>query len=115
MSQMTLITGPERRRRWSEEQKLSILAAAAVPGAVVSEVARRADICTSLIYRWRQAYRAAEPPPGFAQAVVVDASGPASAARAEPAMVVEFSSGARVRIASTASAELVTAALRALR
>jgi transposase len=54
MSQMTLITGPERRRRRSEEQKLSILAAAAAPGAVVSEVARRADICTSLIYRWRR-------------------------------------------------------------
>jgi transposase len=115
MAYSTLMVGPERRRRWSEDQKLALLSAAFAPGASVADVARQADICTSLIYRWRQAYSAAEPPPGFAQAVVVDASGPASAARAEPAMVVEFSSGARVRIASTASAELVTAALRALR
>ena len=57
MSQMVVITGPERRRRWSADQKDAVLAAADVPGVVVSEVARRADICTSLIYRWRKERR----------------------------------------------------------
>ncbi len=50
--QTTLITGPERRRSWSEDQKLALLSAAFSPGAKVAEVAevaRRADICTSLI------------------------------------------------------------------
>jgi transposase len=62
--QTSLITGPERRRSWSEDQKLALLAAAFSPGAKVSEVARRADICTSLIYRWRRDL-AAEAPSGF--------------------------------------------------
>jgi len=47
--------------------------------------------------------------------VVVDDSDQASAARAAPAMVVEFGNGARVSIAGSASGRLVTAVLRALR
>jgi Transposase len=39
-----LISGPERRRRWSEKQKRALVAAAFAPGAIVSEVARRADV-----------------------------------------------------------------------
>ena len=36
-------TGDERRRRWSEEDRVRILAAIEEPGAVVAEVARRED------------------------------------------------------------------------
>ncbi len=53
MGQIQVITGMERRRRWSDEQKRAIVAAAFAPGAVVSEVARRADIYANQIYRWR--------------------------------------------------------------
>lgn len=113
MTYSTLM-GPERRRRFTEDQKLAVLSAAFAPGASVAEVARQADVCTSVIYRWRRAYRVAAPS-GFAPAVVVDDSAPAGAARAAPAMVVEFGNGARVSIAGTASTALVTAVLRALR
>jgi transposase len=51
---MQIITGPERRRSWSEEQKRAIVAAAFAPGAIVANVARRADVCAGQIYRWRQ-------------------------------------------------------------
>src|SRR5262245_33533079 len=54
MARYQLISGPERRRRWSEEQKLALVAAAFAPGAIVSEVARRADVCSGQLYRWRQ-------------------------------------------------------------
>lgn len=37
MAYSTLITGPERRRRWSEEQKLALLAEAFGPGGNVTE------------------------------------------------------------------------------
>ena len=37
MARVEVITGPERRRRWSEEQKRVIVAASLVPGAVISE------------------------------------------------------------------------------
>ena len=57
MGRMTLITGDERRRRWSEEDRARILAEIEAPGAVVAEVARRADICTSLVYKWRREAR----------------------------------------------------------
>lgn len=113
MTYSAVVVGPERRRRWSEDQRLAILAAAFAPGASVADVARQADVCTSVIYRWRQLYMVQDRPGGFAPAVVVDA--PRGSPGAEPAMVVEFSGGARVSIATSAPAALVTAALRALR
>ena len=49
-----VLMGPERRRRWSEDQKLELLAQAFGPGGNVTANARRADILTSLLYRWRR-------------------------------------------------------------
>jgi transposase len=54
MSHVTLLTGPERRRRWNEEDQCRILAAAFAPGATVAAVARQYDVATSLIYKWRR-------------------------------------------------------------
>ena len=54
MARLQIITGLERRRSWSEEQKRAIVAAAFAPGAIVANVARRADVCAGQIYRWRQ-------------------------------------------------------------
>ncbi len=53
MGQVTVFSGPERRRRWSEEQRVQILAEAFSPGACVADVARRHDVSTALIYSWR--------------------------------------------------------------
>jgi transposase len=55
MTHMTLLTGPERRRRWSADDRGRILEASFTPGAVVADVARRFDVSTSLIYKWRRA------------------------------------------------------------
>ena len=115
MTYSAVVVGPERRRRFTEDQKLSILAAAFAPGAVTSEVARHADVCSSVLYRWRQIYMGQTRPGDFAPAVVVDAPRDRASPATEPAMVVEFSGGARVSIAASAPAALVTAALRALR
>jgi transposase len=38
MSRVEVLSGPERRRRWSEEQKRAIVAEAFAPGASVSAV-----------------------------------------------------------------------------
>jgi transposase len=59
MARVEVITGRERRRRWSEEQKRAIVAASLAPGAVVADIARRADISAGQIYRWRQEMRTA--------------------------------------------------------
>ena len=67
MAQVHVLTHPERRRRFGIGQKRAIVAAAFAPGAIVSDVARQADVCTSLIYRWR---REIEGPCVFAEVMV---------------------------------------------
>jgi len=110
MSQMSVIMGPERRRRWRAEDKLAVLAEAFAPGASVAEVGRRRDVATSLIYKWR---REAMVSAGFVPAVITE-GGDARAAPAAPVILVELG-GARVSIGASASASLVTATLKALR
>jgi transposase len=73
---LEIISGVERRRRWSVADKLRIVAEADKPGATVAEVARRHEISRSILWAWRKQARAgvlATPDlPGFLP-VVVDA------------------------------------------
>jgi transposase len=111
MARVEVITGPERRRRWSDEQKRAIVAEALAPGAVVTAVARRADVCPGQIYRWRQEIRASGS--GFAEVLIgpVDRS---DAGVAEPIIEVEFPGTARVRIPASTPAGLAAAIVKAL-
>src|SRR5271157_2555069 len=52
-----IITGRERRRRWSVEQKLRIVAEPEEGGVRVTEVAARHDIYPSLLFLWRRQVR----------------------------------------------------------
>ena len=120
MAQITLLPGPERRRRWSEDERRRILAAAFAAGAVVSTVSRQFEVSTSLIYKWRQQALAAEPAraatAGSAFAPAVMLREPGTAAPSDTAaIIIELPNGARLRIGAHASAALVTATLRALR
>ena len=49
----TVLSGPERRRRWTTEQKLGIVGESLAAGATVAVVARRHDVHPNLIYTWR--------------------------------------------------------------
>ena len=49
----------ERRRRWSRDEKMRILEETLAPGAIVSEIARRHGIATSLLFTWRRQARVA--------------------------------------------------------
>jgi transposase len=116
MPHVTVMTGLERRGRWSDEDRRRILMAAFTPGAVVADVSREHDVSTSLIYKWRREVVAARAEAQFVPALIVDAPGAREpAARSEPAIIVELRGGARVTIGATASVSLVSAALRALR
>jgi transposase len=113
MSQMSVVMGPERRRRWRPEEKLAVLAEAFAPGAIVSDVSRRLNVATSLIYQWR---RQAMGSPGFVPAVLAEEGGARrTPLSGSPVIVVELGGGARVSIGAAASANLVTAALKALK
>lgn len=47
------ILGVERRRRWSDQEKLAILQSVGVCGASVTQVAQRHDLKRQQIYAWR--------------------------------------------------------------
>jgi transposase len=115
MQQMTILTGPERRRRWSAEERSRILQAAFSPGAVVADVARQYDVCTTLIYKWRHEARARAEPMAFTPVVVSDESFVRPAAGRGAAITVDLGDRGRVSIEATAPPALVTATLRALR
>ena len=110
MGQVAILSGPERRRRWGDDERLRILEEAFSPGACVAHVARRHDISTALIYTWRKKF--SQPDPAFVEAVV-DA-GPALA-RECPAVVIELPRGGRVSISASTSPALAAAVLKALR
>lgn len=115
MSQITVLTGRERRRRWRPEDKLRILAEAFSPGGCVEAVARRHDVSRGLIYTWRRKLRRElpQPAPAFAKAVLAEEPNQAPAPCV--AIVVELPAGCRVNIAASASPALASAVLTALR
>ena len=54
-----ILGGVERRRRWSRDDKMRIIEETLAPGAVVTEIARRHGISTSLVFTWRRRARLA--------------------------------------------------------
>jgi transposase len=117
MARVEVITGPERRRRWTEDQKRAIVAESLAPGAVVNAVARRAAVCPGQIYRWRKELRAATH--GFARVVIAPANntppaGDGPACCSGPAIEIEFGGLACLRIPPSTPPELAAAVVRAL-
>ena len=54
MGRVEILTGRERRRQWSDGQKLSILEEVVTSGLPVAEIARRHDVLPQQIYGWRR-------------------------------------------------------------
>ena len=111
MARVEVLAGPERRRRWSVEQKQAIVVSAFGPDTAVRDVARQADVTPSLIYRWRRDLRASAT--GFAQ-VLVAPTGDGVAVPAVPAIEIEFAGNTRVRIPASVSPALAAAVVEAL-
>jgi transposase len=134
-----IITGPVRRRRWSDEEKLQLVAVACQPGNSVSQVARERGINASQLFGWRRK--------AMAQGLITDrrleentakaltfapveiakeqsppeAGGRVGSARRQAAprisgaVEIELKSGDRVRIEGSADAGLVVRIISALR
>ena len=114
---MEVLTGDVGRRTWSPEEKARILAEAAVPGAVVSEVARRHGLRPQQVFGWRREARAAgrSQDEGLVFApVVLDAVPPAAAPKEPPAIEVQIGD-AVVRVPAGMDSATVKAVLRAVR
>nr|WP_274540626.1 transposase [Telmatospirillum siberiense] len=113
-----VLSGPERRRRWTFEQKARVVAESLAPGAVASDVARRHGIHPNQLYGWRREVRAATAPTEFV-AVTVAAEPMATASpliRPDAVSGIELRIGdAELRIGRDVEPGAIMAAIRALK
>ena len=125
------VLGIERRRRWSKDEKARIVEETLMPGAVVSQVARRHGMAQSLLFTWRRVARTAGPATidgSILLPVEVKAAGPPSPSEAprpsRPTMSgrrtrsgvieIELGSGSRVRVGNDVDAEALRRVLSVL-
>ena len=107
-----VLTGPERRRRWSLEEKLRILGQSVAPGSSASLVCRLHGISSGQLYTWRRQFRTGEltgfapvrlaaPVEGLAMAAVPVDPAPRSPEADRPRdgiIEVELPSGVKLRL-----------------
>ena len=122
-----VLTGPERRRRWSLEEKLRILAQSVAPGSSASLACRMHGISSGQLYTWRRQFRTGELT-GFAPVTVAPSAGqlappaalaalasPPEAAQSMAGMIeVELPSGVKLRITGAVDAAMLRQVLSAL-
>jgi len=82
-----LITGSERRRRWSDDDKARIIVESFAPGAIVSEVARRNGLSPQQLFAWRREARALFGVGGDSAETAVAPQSPPKARRARPSAI----------------------------
>ena len=114
--EVTGVVAAEPRRRFTDDDKARIVSEAMMPGASVSDVARRHRVCSSLLYRWRRvllrdglAMEAPRlPAPAF---VPVEVAGAVTPVRPEPlgpgVVEVVGPGGQRVRLAPPVDARVL--------
>jgi transposase len=106
-----VLSGPERRRRWSTEEKLRVLAQSVAPGSSPSLTCRLHGISSGQLYTWRKQFRTGEltgfipvavasepmaqlPPPE----PTIDTPPVSSAPDSDGLIEVELPSGVRLRL-----------------
>ena len=116
------ILGVERRRVWSADDKARLVAETLVPGARVSEVARRNDVASSLLFAWRRQARmpTADPEPVFlpvqvtAEPMAVTPPVAKRRRKAAGSMGIELGSGRRLTVGADVDAAALARVLDVL-
>jgi len=129
---MELISGRERRRRWSPTDKLRIVAESHEPGALIRAVAARHGVCESLVFTWRRQVRdgvlVAPEMPVFMPVQMLETPGPTVATLSSPPprpapsarpssglIEIELGNGHQVRVGSDVNLAALRRVLAALR
>ena len=60
MTTVTVLPGPERRRRWTTTEKLRLVAESSASGLSVVDFARRHDVHPNLVHAWRRQAKTGE-------------------------------------------------------
>ena len=125
MSKVSILSGPERRRRWSTIEKLRIVEESQAPSASVVEVARRHDVHPNLLTVWRRQARtgAFGSAPALRQesevqfaavSVAPKLSAWAACAGTGGTIEIAFASGVQLRITGAVDPTTLAAAVAAL-
>jgi transposase len=130
-----IITGRGRRRRWSTQDKLRLVAETHEPDTAIRAVAARHGVCESLLFTWRRQVRdgvltAAPEMPVFMPVHMIDTAPTATTGPSTPAprstsatrstapsglIEIELGSGRRVRVGSDVNLVALRRVLAALR
>ena len=127
-----IITGRERRRRWSTQDKLRLVAETHEPGTAIRAVAARHDVCESLLFAWRRQVRDgvliavpvfmsvhmidAMPMASTAPSLPMPRSASAARAAAPSGLIeIELSNGQHIRVGSDVNLAALRRVLAALR
>ena len=129
---MEIITGRERRRRWSMQDKVRLVAETNEPGVLIRAVAARNDVSASLLFTWRRQARQgllghARERPKFLPVQTIQPATTAAAlgeisqagTQTRPALSsdlieIELSNGRRIRVGSDVSLAALRRVLAAL-
>ncbi len=123
MRRVEIVTGKERRRRWSEEEKARLVAETLVPGAVVAHVARRHGVAESCLYAWRRQAGGFAAPMGMPTLIPVVTDGPiceptvplGAACTPVPRAVITFADGVRLDVGADYPADALAVLVAMLR
>lgn len=116
-----VLAGPERRRRWSDGEKIAIVREASDGRSSVAEVARRHDLSRQQIYQWRSAMRRGELVQGdggrflaveFAGDLTAGAAGRADGL-CDAVVEVSLRKGRALRVPASIAPAVLTALIRA--
>ena len=121
MTNVAVLSGPERRRRWTSAEKLRNVEESLAGEASVAEIARRHDIHPNLLHLWRRQVRtgvlsprieARTPPDGAIQFAAVSVAPEQRSLTATlpvaPGGVVEIEFGTWARLRITGSVDMAT-------
>lgn len=98
MGRIEVITSVERRRRWPRAEKERLVAAMMEPDASVAEIARKAGVDPSLLYRWRQQLAASNDIPSFVPVMVTPAAPERPPELPAATITIEFGAHVRMKI-----------------
>lgn len=131
IQRIEVLTGPERRRQWSTEDKDRIVAESYSGADSVSRIARRYGLLPQQLFTWRREVTRSATPPAFAAVALApvapsEARQPAlpakhrGSARAKRKMAAEVAveitaGGITVRVRRGADSSMVSAIVRALK
>lgn len=117
-----VITGVERRRDWTDEEKLAIIMESCRDGVVISDVARRHGLKPQQLFTWRNEFRRQQAArvqqsstPAFAPVMIAHDRPAAPVSSADAAQIEITIGGATVRVSGGVDAKALAAVLRAVK